>query len=389
MRRRAFAPPFKHRKLMLGMIAAMIAALIAALLALTISASPDRASERAAGAGCSRYAAPSGSDRGQGTRKRPFESPQRLVESLRPGQTGCLRGGVYDEADDGYVLRFERAGRPSARITVRSHPGERARLVGIVNVTSGADWVTLSDVDVEGDGSQNTIKVYAANVLIEDNDITNKLRGESCLILGSNDGAGGAVRTIVRRNRFFDCGSPANDNKDHAIYAARLSDGRIERNLFVNSAGKTIQLYPNSDRTVVVRNVIDGGQDTVRGGIAIGGDDDFASSDNLVERNIIAHAFDYGVYANWGSRVGSGNVVRSNCIWDSGTADVDADEGVAAYGNVSADPGFVDRERRDFRLRSGSRCLKVLGSDVVRSILEARGCKERRERVGCRPPGPR
>src|ERR687898_401251 len=130
MRRRAFAAPFKHRKLLLS----MIAALIAALLALTISASPDRASEGAAGARCSRYAAPSGSDRGPGTRKRPFASPQRLVESLRPGQTGCLRGGVYDETDDGYILRFERAGRPSAPITVRSHPGERARLVGIVTV---------------------------------------------------------------------------------------------------------------------------------------------------------------------------------------------------------------------------------------------------------------
>jgi hypothetical protein len=384
MRRRAFAAPFKHRKLLLS----MIAALIAALLALTISASPDRASEGAAGAGCSRYAAPSGSDRGPGTRKRPFASPQRLVESLRPGQTGCLRGGVYDETDDGYILRFERAGRPSAPITVRSHPGERARLVGIVTVDSGADWVTLSDLDVEGDGSMNTIKVYAAHVVIEDNDITNELRGQSCLILGSNDGAGGAVRTIVRRNRFFDCGSPANDNKDHAIYAARLSDGRIERNLFVNSAGKTIQLYPNSDRTVVVRNVIDGGPDTVRGGIVIGGDDDYASSDNLVERNVIAYAADYGVYANWASRIGSGNVARSNCIWGSGTAHVDAGDGLAAYGNVIADPGFVDRESRDLRLRSDSRCLKVLGSDVVRSILTARGCT--RGRVpGCRPPGPR
>jgi hypothetical protein len=385
MRRPAFAAPFKHRKLLLS----MIAVLIAALVVLSISASSDRAAERGAGGGgCSRYAAPSGSDSGPGTRKRPFETPQRLVESLRPGQTGCLRGGVY-ETDDGYILEFERAGRRSAPITVRSHPGERARLKGIVTVQEGADWVTLSHVDVEGDGSQNTIKVYAADVRIEDNDITNELRGQSCLILGSNDGAGGALRTIVRRNRFFDCGSPANDNKDHAIYAARLSEGRIERNLFVNSAGKTIQLYPNSDRTVVVRNVIDGGPDTVRGGIVIGGDDDYASSGNLVERNIITYAADYGVYANWDSRIGSDNVVRSNCIWGSGTAHVDTDDGVRAYGNVIADPGFVDRERRDLRLRSGSRCLRLVGIDVVRSMLKARGCLTRPELAACRPPGPR
>jgi hypothetical protein len=62
-----------------------------------------------------------------------------------------------------------------APITLRSYPGERARLVGIVTVR--ASWVRLAGLNFEGDGSMNTIKIYSSDVVVEDSDITNKLRG--------------------------------------------------------------------------------------------------------------------------------------------------------------------------------------------------------------------
>src|SRR5687768_14918641 len=105
-------------------------------------------------ADCTRFAAPTGSDSALGTLASPLRSAQKLVDSLAAGQTGCLRAGTYAG------VSFTRSGSVSAPITLRSHPGERARLYGSVTVRS--NWVTLSELDVEGDGGMNTIKIYSS-----------------------------------------------------------------------------------------------------------------------------------------------------------------------------------------------------------------------------------
>ena len=61
------------------------------------------------------------------------DTAQQLLDSLRPGETGCLRGGTY-RSSRGYVLNARRGGAPGAPITLRSFPGERARLVGIIDI---------------------------------------------------------------------------------------------------------------------------------------------------------------------------------------------------------------------------------------------------------------
>src|SRR5690242_3732307 len=73
---------------------------------------------------CTKYAAPYGSDRhGRGTARRPFRSVERLDVSLRPGQTGCLRGGNYGTPNSRPA--FTRPG-----VTIRSAPGEMATIFG-------------------------------------------------------------------------------------------------------------------------------------------------------------------------------------------------------------------------------------------------------------------
>jgi hypothetical protein len=306
---------------------------------------------------CDRYAAPGGNDRAAGTLKRPFATPERLARALRPGRTGCLRGGSYRAGDDEYVLRIERGGRPGKPITVRSAPGERAHLRGVVMVTRGADRVRLSRLRIEGvDGEHNTVKIYAKRTVLERSDITNRLRGESCLILGSSY-AGRAIKTLIRGNVFHDCGAPANSNEDHAIYAAHTSRLRVAGNLFFNSVGQTIQLYPDAQRSRIVRNVIDGGPDTVRGGIVIGGGERTASSRNLIAHNVITHA-PYGVYGYWPGAVGRGNIVRDNCTWGADAGG--GDGGLRLAGNVVADPLFRDRAGGDYRFEPGSKCRGVI-----------------------------
>ena len=127
------------------------------------------------------------------------DTAQQLLDSLRPGETGCLHGGTYGSSWDN-VLYPRRGGEPGAPLTLRSYPGERARLVGIIDIPHGSDYITLSGLDIEGtaeDGA-NTIKIYSRGVVLEESDITNAWRGRSCLILGNNEGGGQAVAPIVR-----------------------------------------------------------------------------------------------------------------------------------------------------------------------------------------------
>ena len=344
----------------------VLASLVAVCAAAVTFAIPNAA---LAAEPCDRFASPTGSDSAAGTAAEPFRTVPQLVASLEAGDTGCLRGGSYTETDNGYIARFGRSGSAGAPITLRSHPGERARIVGIVMVASEADHVRITDLDIEGTGEHNTVKVYASDVVVAGNDITNELRGDSCMILGSSS-AGRAVRTIVRRNTFHDCGSPANGNKDHSIYASVTQDVQIVDNVFSNATALTIQLYPDAQDSRVAHNVIDGGPDTIRGGIVIGGGEETASSGNVVERNVIAHTAAASVYSHWEGPVGTGNVVRSNCAWDAGGTPFETgDGGFSLSGNRVANPRFADRAGRVYRLGSGSDCLDLVGYDTAARLL--------------------
>jgi len=309
---------------------------------------------------CDRIAAPNGSDSSSGTLAAPFQTAQKLASSLSAGQTGCLRAGTYSSSGQ-YVLDLSTGG-----LHISSYPGERAKLFGVVHVRSGASSTKLSALAFEGNGTMNTIKIYAPDVVVEDSDITNVGRGPSCLMLGNNSGAGQATRVVVRRNRFHDCGSTTNGNKDHAIYAENVTSGQIVGNVFWNSAAYAIQLYPNAQGTLFAHNVIDGDSPSIRGGIVFGGDTSYASSNNLVEYNVVAYAASANIISNWSGAVGTGNVARNNCVWAGSDGNVDTSGGgFSASDNLAVDPRFLDRSKRDYRLASGSACLKVVGYDAA------------------------
>lgn len=308
------------------------------------------------GVTCDKVAAPNGSDFASGSFISPFQTAQKLAGSLAPGQTGCLRAGTYSSSDT-YVLDLSKPG-----YRIRSYPGERATLYGIVNVRDTASGVTLSHLDFEGSGTSNTVKIYAADVVVEDSNFTNEWRGRSCMILGSNSGAGQATRIVVRRNFFHECGLPANGNKDHAIYAQNVLDGEIVRNTFWNSAAYAIQLYPNAQRTRFAHNVVDGDSPSIRGGVVFGGDTAHASSNNVVENNVLAYAATYNITSTWSGSVGSGNVARNNCVWAGAQGNIyTGGGGFTASSNLTTDPLFLARSARNYGLALTSPCLSLLG----------------------------
>lgn len=335
-----------------------------ACLALATSSPPRQVQT----VGCDLVASPQGVDSADGSPDKPFASVQKLANTLQAGQTGCLRAGAYQDGGDVYVLNPPRAGGAESPITIRSYPGEHARLVGIVKID--VDNITLSGLDIEGTGEQNTVKIYAKNTVIENNDITNRSRGGSCMMVGTNSEAGAATGTLIRRNILHDCGSAKNtEARDHAIYTAHMVNGEIVDNLIYNPAAYAITLYPNASGNRVAHNVIDGASPLKRGGIVFGSDSSYSSSKNIVEHNIIAYPETYGITTAWGGPAGSGNIARKNCIWQAKSGSVSEQDGFTATDNRSLDPGFINRKARDYRLSPGSPCLDLVKYDTAARLM--------------------
>jgi parallel beta-helix repeat protein len=316
----------------------------------------------AAATSCDRVASPSGSDANPGSAEAPFQSPQRLVDSLGSGQTGCFRNGTFAGAGAGEI----EVRHPG--ITLTSYPGERATLKGELKIEKGADGVTVSDVDIDARSRYNLgPMIFAADTTFDNVDVTDYNTG-ICFILGAADPAyGRAVHTVIQNSRIHNCGTLPATNQDHGIYIEH-SDGAIIRNNWIyDNADRGIQLYPDSQGTKIYGNVIDGNGE----GVIFSGDEDSASSDNLVYDNVISNSNQrWNVESYWSGPVGTGNVVRDNCIWasnatsqasyyNSGGGVLSHDGGDVGYstsGNRIVNPRFVDAAANNFNLRDDSPC---------------------------------
>ncbi len=309
---------------------------------------------------CDRYGSPTGDDRNAGTLAAPVRTAQAVLDGLSAGQTGCLKAGTYDQEVTGpYVVRV-----PRADVTLRSVPGERATVRGIVYVPKGADRVTLADLDIDGrrdiaGDTTTSVKVNANDVILDGNDITNDKRA-ICAVLGGTGSWGIANRTIVRNNTFHDCGNPQHGFFDHALYLDQANDTLVTDNLFLRSASYAVHLYPNAQRTLVTHNVmVDNGA-----GVKFAGADGTASSDNIVEHNVIATSTrTTGIESWWGSGQGTGNIARHNCLANRTNTDTSSG-GFTVADNTTTTSPFVDAAAGDYRLKSGA-CASAAGYDTI------------------------
>ena len=311
--------------------------------------------------GCDKVASPLGSDAYPARSPSPTRRSSKLANSLSPGQTGCLRAGVF-QGD----VKVNRGGSAGAPTTVTSYPGERATVVGRFRVADTANFVTVASLDLDGRNSDNlpSPTINGDNVTFAANDVTNH-HTTICFIVGS-DTYGRARDTVIERNRIHNCGQLPATNHHHGIYVEASDGARITDNWIYDNADRGVQLFPDAQGTYIARNVIDGnGQ-----GIIFSRE----SANNLAENNVISNPVLRYNIEDW-ELTGGGNMARRNCVWSTrhpGNAGIQPGLGVATVENKVTDPGYMNRGAKDFRLRADSPCAE-LRREPAAGGQEARG----------------
>lgn len=321
---------------------------------------------------CDRWASPSGNDAAAGSEAAPYLHVTYLLLQLGEGQTGCLKDGEYNTGADANVTV------QTPGVTLASAPGERATLKTRLWIKQGADGVTVVNLNLVGLGTLPSSTVNANGVLFTGNDVTNQ-HETICLNVGSKEGYGEAAGTVIEWNRIHDCGRLPATNQDHGIYVDGATDTVVRNNWIYDNADRGVQLFPSSQGTEVSQNIIDGNGT----GVIISGNGTWASSNNLVEDNVITNSqVRWNVESDWpGGLVGTGNFVRANCLYasnpraiaepdeygyfnefaglqqPSGNPDSNGEGFTAEENDLSPDaPEYINRAGSDFNLQPGSPC---------------------------------
>lgn len=150
-----------------------------------------------------------------------------VIGQLRPGDTLCLRGGTYRQD----VNRTVPSGAPSARITMRSHPGERAVIHGNTTFVGANHW-TISDLEFTNPATSNPIVriLGGSGWIFERNEVHD---GNYAGVLVARSSTAGVPHDyIIRYNTIHDTRA---SNLYHNP-SRHSTGGLIERNLFFNSA---------------------------------------------------------------------------------------------------------------------------------------------------------
>lgn len=324
-----------------------------AALALVAAAVAGSATRSAAAVTCALWAAPYGADTNPGTQSAPFQTLSKLASSLRPGQTGCLPGG------SSFVRRevITAVGTGGGRITITTAPGgAKAVLADGVETTQATRYLTLTNLAIGGTANSPDSKVAGTVVLrgfataLTRTDVgpgSLKEIGRSCVVL---DHAG---RALVSGNVLHECNGASPGLYGAGVLAATSAGARILDNvIFGNAGGDALALSPNAQVSVVRHNLLVDN----RNGVYFGGGPKVAARDNRIEENVITRDAAFDVHSGYPANapVGTGNVIRANCIWSPG-ATTASGAGFRVGVNRKVNPRVV-KGQGTYRLAASSPC---------------------------------
>jgi Right handed beta helix region len=321
-----------------------------------------RAAKPRPGTTQARYVSPRGSDANPGTLERPWKTIGKAMKTLVPGRTAYLRAGSYRERTDvacgtsHNTLEWNRSGRPGAPITISGYPGEGRRVVVRTKIKLNGDHLRLLDlvsarnsafnpVDNGCTGDAN-VNIYGDDVVISGLEIRDS--NNSGVYLKDAD------RANILGNWIHDNG--AHPTQDHGIYYGSGSGGVIANNVIERTLGYGIHMYPRPSGQTIVHNTIVGSGNS---GIILS----TSGSRIVVVNNISAWNVDYGIRTDgkgcedcWADQ----NVLYGN------SEDYYLPEPLSVQRTIQADPLFVDRSARNYRLLARSPAVNTARGDYSR-----------------------
>jgi hypothetical protein len=297
------------------------------------------------------YVAPNGSNTNAGTLDAPWQTIQKALNTLQPGQKAYVRAGTYREA-----LSMGRAGTAAAPITIEAYPGEQpiidAELVRRpLVIQTAAAYFRIKGFILDRDccTSGGHIDVYGHHIEIIDNEMRNG-KGKGVY----TDESSSFVHII---GNWMHHNSTAGGQQDHGIYL-QGDDHLVANNVIHDHPdGFGIQAYDKGSRFVIVNNTV---TNNGHSGIVVGGSG--GVSHVTIRNNILANNNYYGVQHDSSCPI-SNVVVENNVIFGNGSGSVQAGcSSISASGNSTANPMFVNpgnTTSRNLRVQSGSPAINA------------------------------
>ena len=96
---------------------------------------------------CTYYVAQDGDDANPGSADAPWRTLQYAADAAQPGDTVCLRAGIYTDPEE---VKFFRSGEADAPITFASAPGEEVTIQGSLYLSQNVSYVNIIGLVVTG-----------------------------------------------------------------------------------------------------------------------------------------------------------------------------------------------------------------------------------------------
>jgi uncharacterized protein YjdB len=303
------------------------------------------------------YVAPNGSNTNPGTLVAPWQTIQKALSTLQPGQKAYVRAGTYREA-----LTLNRAGTASAPITIEAYPGEKPIIDGeLVRrplvIESGGAYFRIKGFILDRDccTSGGHIDVYGHHIEIVGNEMRNG-RGK-----GVYTDEGSTFVHII--DNWIHHNVTVGGQQDHGIYL-QGNDHFVANNVIHDHPdGFGIQIYDKGTRMIVVNNTV---TNNGHSGIVVGGSG--GVSNVTIRNNILANNNFYGVQHD-SSCPTSNVVVDNNVIFGNGDGGVQSGcSAISATNNSTGNPLFVNpgtTSSRDLRVQAGSPAINAARVDYA------------------------
>lgn len=317
----------------------LLAALVTLVVGTQALAGSNREPSRPAGRDF--YVSTTGSDRNNGSAKRPWKTINHAASAVKPGAILHVVAGEYE----GNVTTSI-SGTSSARIRFISEQRGAAHIVG---GTGEAAWINKGDyVDIMGfdvtGKNPNGIENLGSNVRILGNVVHDIVA--SC---DSNGGSGinnanySAYDNEIGGNFVHDVRAPAGCGHRHGvgIYHSNLR-GHIYNNISVNNGTVGIQLWHAANSVIVANNTVIANEEN---GIVIGAGDSpggVTNDNSLVINNIAVNNAFYGIQEF--GKTGSSNRYLNNLVFGNPSGNLVLLTGKAS-GTITSDPKFVNNTK--------------------------------------------